>query len=391
MSTLLDQTRRFLDRSRLAAAVGALVTVAAVLAPVASAAAKGPPVELAFLGQAIVPTGTTFEGTTVGGLSSITYDAQRGVFYVLSDDPSQFQPARFYTVALDVSDGQLANGDVRFEDVTTLLAPGGQPYAPFSLDPEGLALTGDRRLVLTSEGFANPLVNPFALVDPFVRRHALDGSFVDSLPVPEPFLPTADRSSGIRHNLAFESVGVPQNGRFAFVATENALFQDGPAATVAGGSPARILRYNLQTGRLDRQWVYVTDPVAQAPVPASQFSVNGLVELLPLNNEFMIAMERSFSVGVPGTGNTIKLYALALPGATDVNGVESLQSQLGSIRPAEKTLLLDLGELGIPLDNVEGLTFGPRLPDGRRSVVLVSDNNFAPAQFTQFLLFALER
>jgi hypothetical protein len=54
-------------------------------------------------------------------------------------------------------------------------------------------------------------------------------------------------------------------------------------------------------------------------------------------------------------------------------------------------LLLDLDELGIPLDNVEGLTLGPRLPDGGRSIVLVSDDNFAASQFTQFLLFALAR
>jgi len=352
-------------RSKLAAAAVALFAVALIPSP---ALAKGPRVDLEFLGQAIVPTATTFQGTTVGGLSSITFDAQRDVFYAVSDDPSQFQPARFYTVALDLSDGHLSNGDVAFTDVTTLLAPGGQPYAPFSLDPEGLALTKDRELILTSEGFAN------SLVDPFVRRYALDGSFLGSLPVPQPFLPTADHSSGVRQNLAFESAGVPNNGRFLFTGTENALFQDGPAATVAGGSPARILRYNLQTGRLDRQWIYESDPVAQLPVPATQFSVNGLVELLPLNNQFLIAMERSFSVGVPGTGNTIKLYEVALPGASDGT--------------AQKTLLLDLDELGIPLDNVEGLTFGPRLPDGRRSVVLVSDNNFAASQFTQFLLFA---
>jgi 3-phytase/alkaline phosphatase D len=372
-------------RATLAAAVGALVTVVGMLAPAAPAVAKGPPLDVQFLGQAIVPTGTMFEGTTVGGLSSITYDGQREVFYAVSDDPSQLQPARFYTVALDLSDGGLTDGDVVFTDVTTLLSPDDQSYAPFSLDPEGLALTKDGELILTSEGFAN------SLIDPFVRRYALDGSFLGSLPVPQPFLPTADRSSGVRQNLAFESAGVPPNGRFVFTATENALFQDGPVATLAGGSPARILRYNLQTGRLDRQWVYWTDPVAEPPVPASQFSVNGLVELLPLNNEFLIAMERSFSVGAPGTGNSIKLYAVALAGATDVNGVAGLQGGFDRVRPVRKTLLLDLDELGIPLDNVEGLTFGPRLPDGRRSLVLVSDNNFAPSQFTQFLLFALDR
>ena len=84
-------------------------------------------------------------------------------------------------------------------------------------------------------------------------------------------------------------------------------------------------------------------------------------------------MERSFSVGAPGTGNTIKLYKV----------------DLGAGPSPAKTLLLDLDELGIPLDNVEGLTFGPRLRHGRRSLVLVSDDNFAATQFTQFLLFAV--
>ena len=35
------------------------------------------------------------------------------------------------------------------------------------------------------------------------------------------------------------------------------------------------------------------------------------------------------------------------------------------------------------------MAFGPKLSHGRRSLLLVSDNNFAPAQFTQFLLFSV--
>jgi hypothetical protein len=193
----------------------------------------------------------------------------------------------------------------------------------------------------------------------------------------------------VRQNLGFESASTPPNGRFFFTGTEAALVQDGPPATLGAGSPARLLRYNLQSGRLDRQYLYWTDPIAQPPVPPTNFAVSGLVELLPLNNEFLLAMERSFSVGVPGTGNTIKLYRVALPGADNVNGAASLAGTVGSVRPAEKTLLIDLDTLGIPLDNVEGMAFGPDLPDGRRSLILVSDNNFAPAQFTQFLLFAV--
>jgi hypothetical protein len=226
------------------------------------------------------------------------------------------------------------------------------------------------------------------LIPPWIRQYTLGGSFIADLPVPDAYTPTADHSSGIRPNLAFESATLPPNGNFLFTGTENALYQDGPAATTANGSPSRLVRYDLQTGRLDRQWVYWDDPVLE---PSSIFSVNGLDELLAINNEFLISMERSFSVGgtVTGTGNSIRLYSVALPGATDVNGVFSLAGKLDQVRPAKKTLLFDLDTLGIPLDNVEGMTLGPTLPDGRRALVLVSDNNFAASQFTQFLLFAL--
>jgi len=46
-------------------------------------------------------------------------------------------------------------------------------------------------------------------------------------------------------------------------------------------------------------------------------------------------------------------------------------------------------ELTTSRSNVEGITLGPTLPDGRQSAVLVSDNNFSPSQLTQFLLFAM--
>jgi len=35
------------------------------------------------------------------------------------------------------------------------------------------------------------------------------------------------------------------------------------------------------------------------------------------------------------------------------------------------------------------MTLGPVLPDGRRALVLVSNNHFVALQFTGFLLFAL--
>ncbi len=369
-------------RRHLILLAGLLAALVLLVSPAGAVSPNAHRPSLQFIGQAIFPTGTQFAGTTVGGLSSIAYDASRNVYYSISDDQSQFNPARFYTISIDVGPTFDA-GDVHFDAVTTIQQPGGGPYPPGGLDPEGLGLTKDHQLILTSEGNTNTLLAPW------VRRYDLAGNYLGDLPVPGYYLPTADHSSGIRFNLAFETAGVPPDGRFVFTANENALYQDGPAATPTNGSPSRILRFNLQTGRLDREYVYENDPVFEPPIPPTQFSVNGIADLLPLNNEFLLSMERSFSVGVPGTGNEIKLYEAALPGATNVLGTPSIAGELGSIRPVKKTLLLDLGTLGIPLDNVEGMTLGPKLPDGRQSLVMVSDNNFAASQFTQFLLFAI--
>ena len=56
-----------------------------------------------------------------------------------------------------------------------------------------------------------------------------------------------------------------------------------------------------------------------------------------------------------------------------------------------KRLILNVEtDLGIVPDNLEGMAFGPALPDGRLPLVLVSDNNFSASQSTQFIVLAVE-
>jgi hypothetical protein len=362
-----------LARSASALLALALAAVVAGSAPAAPSHKRPPGLE--FRGQVTFPTGTMFEGTQIGGLSGIDY-AGRGTFYTLSDDPSQFGPARFYKLRADIRDGRLTPGDISFLEVTTLEQPDGTPFPTASLDPEGFALKGHRRIVVTSEGFTT------RGIDPWIRIFRLDGSHVRSLTVPDQFL--LGPGKGVRQNLGFETAAV--RGKYLWTGSEAALTQDGPAASLTERSPARLLRY--KRGEPGKQYLYFTEMIAEPPVPATNFAVNGLVELLPLDKDSFIAMERSFSVGAPGTGNKIKLFHVELKHADDISRFSSLAGLFGRIDPVQKTLLLNLDVLGIPLDNVEGMAFGPRLRDGRRTLLLVSDNNFAPAQFTQFLLFA---
>jgi hypothetical protein len=55
---------------------------------------------------------------------------------------------------------------------------------------------------------------------------------------------------------------------------------------------------------------------------------------------------------------------------------------------ASKRLVLDVATTGIRrVDNIEGMTFGPKLPNGNRSLIMVSDDNFGNTQISQFLAF----
>ncbi|MDX2244145.1 MAG: phytase [Leptolyngbyaceae cyanobacterium bins.302] len=365
--------------------------------------------EPTFQGQVTIPTGFVPSGaagtpngtaTQLGGLSGVTYDAANNRYFAISDDRAENGPARFYTFTADGGTNPLT---VNFTNVTPLQQADRSLYPRLSLDPEGIALTNKGTVFISSEGEANATAG--RVTNPFVNEYALDGSFVRSLPVPVKFNPQFQdtngngvtdagdtQTSGIRNNLAFESLTLSPNQKTLYTATENALFQDGAAASLTGVSRSRILQYNLVSGQPEKEYLYEVDPVAQTPNPATAFSTNGLVDLLAIDDRgTLLAVERSFSTGVPGTGNTIKIYEVSLQGATDISVYDSLASlssaQLAAIQPAQKRLLLNLDDLNLPTgtDNIEGITFGPKLPDGRQAIVLVSDNNFSPTQFTQIL------
>lgn len=173
-----------------------------------------------FIGEVTFNTGFVYEGTEVEGISGITYDSDADLFYGLSDDrgnrtepaegASPDEPARYYDIAIDLSDGSLNKDDVAFTGVTTLLNVGGNSFNGGAIDPEGIALAENGNLYISSEGDADNLINLF------VAEFASDGQIVDNLPVPEKFLPIVNQSSGIQNNQAFESLTITPNNQFLF-------------------------------------------------------------------------------------------------------------------------------------------------------------------------------
>ena len=338
-----------------------------------------PPADIEFIGSATLPA-TPYEDTEVGGLSAIAFDSETGLFYALSDDPGSRSPSRFYSLSVDLSSGRLSEDGVHIEGVTLLTDRQGRHFAKGVIDGEGLALRPDRTLLVSSEGFVR------GGVPPSIRVVGLDGRERHEFHLPKRWLPReGDPSWGARHNNAFESLTLGPDGSF-FTSTENALLQDGPDTDVDRTSRVRIVRMDAGSGATLGEWVYRTDTVIEPPSVPDAFRTNGLVDLLALDGTSLLALERSFTLG---KGNSIRLFAVSLDGADDVRSIASIEGR-DDIVEVSKRLLVDLGDLDVALDNVEGLTLGPRLEDGRHSLLLISDNNFSSLQVTQVLAFALD-
>ncbi|WP_083468862.1 esterase-like activity of phytase family protein [Nostoc piscinale] len=334
-----------------------------------------------FIGEATLPKSLSFQKTEIGGLSGITYDAKNDLYYVISDDRGQKAPTRFYTFKINLSKGLLENGDVVPVGVTMLLNQNGQNFPPRTTDTEGIALTDKDTVFISSEGDREKLINPF------IKEFSLaSGKSITTLKIPIKFLPDKKAKMGIRNNLAFESLTITPNNQYLFTATENALIQDGSIAKPNVATPCRILQYNLFTKQPESEFLYQTEPVAPLLDITGKFA-SGLPDLLALDNQgHFLSLERSFT----GLGFAIFLFQVSLADADDIRNIDSLLRTSKNIRPVTKQLLLDLRTLDVALDNLEGLTLGPWLPNGQRSLILVSDNNFNSLQRTQFLAFQLK-
>jgi 3-phytase len=358
--------------------------------------AQPAPPTLQLLGELDIPTlSLQADGTTVGGLSGVTYDAKRDVYYVISDDKGDFGPARFYTLKIDI--GLDGIHDVRVIGTTVLDsdadAPGIQPYADSDSDTEEIVLLPDDTLLISSERDRNLV--------PWVRHFALDGTLMGELALPDMFLPASSpgpdgrpvQTRGVRNNLAFEGVTLAPDEDALYLINEEALAQDGPISSPAAGTQVRLSRFEFDaasaTATLSRQHVYRTEPIFASPFPDNQFADNGVSSLLWIRDVLpqfdFLAMERSF---VTGIGNKVAIYGVQVGDADEVSSLAALPQPFAG-RTVSKTLLVDIGSLGVMPDNLEGLVVGPGLPDGRHAVIVLSDDNFSPVQTNQFLLFAI--
>lgn len=379
-------------------------------------------VSLDLVGSYTLPK-QSFEGEPVGGISAIAYDVPRDRLYALSDNRDR---PRFYTC-------QLANltttPTLTIESVTYLKDNQGNPYPPGELDPEGLVLTPAGTLLIASEG------SPRRRIAPAIGEYDLStGQLKTVLPLPTRYIPdsvlnaeatdeaigrTADQAAaqesgqnldqnldqnlgqnpaqspeqtqGIQENLSFESLAInvaPGAGGVyepyrLFVATEGPLLQDLDFAPEIPYKN-RFLHYLIDP----YQTQIISEHLYEMDLAPTGAVLHGLseIEVLDKSGHFL-GLERSYGF----QGLALKLYQLATGGATDISAIASLQGDTSGISPIRKELVLNLADAVTPLENYEAMTFGPTLPNQSKSLLLMSDDNFAPEQATRLLIFQLNQ
>jgi hypothetical protein len=342
---------------------------------------------LRLIGEQRIALKYAFEGTTVGGLSGIDYDAASKSWVMESDDRSEINPARFYRASLDYDSGKFSA--VTLNSVHFFTQPDGSRYpnlAHAKLDrgdqvPDIETIRVDPRdgsLWYGSEG------NRKVGLHPFVRHADRDGKFLATLPTPAMFN-VSKEAIGSRNNMSFEALSFSSDGKSLWLGMEAALYQDGPLATPDHGSVVRITRLD-RAGKVLGQYAYQIEPVASRPAPGREAD-NGVSEILAVNDHQVLVVERAGVSNADGLyTNHVRIYEMETDGATDIQAIPALAG--ATYVPARKRLLLDLEKIGLPrVDNIEGISWGPRLENGRRSLVMISDDNFNPQQVTQILAF----
>jgi hypothetical protein len=341
------------------------------------------------LGEVSITPEAVFGGTAFTGLSAVSYDCTDQLYYVLSDDHDS--EARFYRLQINLSHNGIQKWDII--DCYKLLDSAGKPYPRYDKerknadapDPEGIVVDRFRRVLYwSSEG----VVTDAGQQNPSLRIAGFDGKYLGEFTVPSNFAMSAGRTSGPRNNASLEGLGLSPDGRFLYATLELPLYEDGEPPTPTSGALTRITVFDLDSRKALRQWAYPLDPFPTASLdddgllkPAWQY--NGIADIIGLSSTAMLVLERAVSSRVG-----VRVYLAEADEATDVHDMESLRGT--PLTPLRKTLVVNLASIpGLRAENFEGMTFGPKLTDGRQSMLFVSDNDHDPARFTHILAMAI--
>ncbi len=368
-----------------------------------------------------LPPGTPDQANLnrLGFYSDLSYNPRDGHWYALSDRgpgggvidyATRVQKLR---IPLDRRSGRIgqpvvertvlfsARGRDSFNGLNPALLNGDAAELGLSFDPEGLAIGRNGHFYVADE------------YGPSLYEFAPNGRFLHAFAIPENLRPrtaagaldyVGDRKQiarGRQDNRGFEGLSLNASGDKLYAVMQDPLTEEGSKDDGRRGRNVRIVEFDLRSRRASAQYLYQLEPIAalNALDPSSEddFSATqqgrsiGLSAIVALSDSEFLVLERdNRGLGVEATAAPVhkRVYRISLRGASDVSarslaGLDELPAGVRAVRKApELDILAALrasGARDVP-EKLEGLAIGPRLRDGRRLVLIGSDNDYSVTQ-----------
>lgn len=349
----------------------------------------------------------TFPANIFGGISAVDYSGHGNEYWFLSDrgplDGAVDWPCRLHRVRLDISSDESGKGATKLAATIletvflqdehghrfTGLASAFTPTAehPVRLDPEGLRVSPKGTFYISDE--YGPRLMEFSRNGRLIRELDVPAHYQVTRPATSWKVENPQNDHGRQCNRGMEGLAISGDGKRLFGIMQSPLLQDCKEQQNSKKKPKGLncrMPVFSSAGNLDSEFVYQLDD--------GKFKLN---EILECSDDQLLAIERD---GEPGAKARCKhLMLVSTKGATNIAGrKEALTDDLPSaIHPVHKTLLIDLLDPKWHLagdqmpEKIESLAFGPDLEDGRRLLIVASDNDFQMDNPTVIYAFAIPK
>jgi 3-phytase len=350
----------------------------AVILIFAVAIAQAKSLKLELYADTVLPQKGSLKGEAVGGISGFSWDGQK--LWAVSDDRGKFGSPRFYEMDLKISSGKV---EIKPTKVHKLQVPDKK----WILDLEALVLLPSNEIILSTEGDNN--TKPRSMPHIFVTDR--DGEYKSDLPIPDIFLPEAIglQTKGIENNRGFEGVTATADGKNIYALNEYPVIADQPKKDDTN-LWLRLVHFTKdgETYKVTEEFPYLLEHYSNSDKGPEVF--RGVSEILYVSDNKFLVLERGARLSAKGLLYTGAIYLVDFQGTKDISKIASLST--AEVSSPRKEKLVDFEELS-PKDkvqNFECLSWGPALPDGRKTLLVMSDNNFSSREKTQLLVFAVK-
>ena len=329
--------------------------------------------KIKYLDEFILENNLSFNTHEIGGLSGIDFN---GNDYVVISDKSK--KPELYSVNINIENDNIHS--IEFNNRIILKCNSVEIF-----DAESIRFLPNSDYLVSTEGSINSHQNPEIL------HINSNGECTKNYSLPSHF--QLNSFNKPRHNGVFEGLTVNSTSDGFWVINEIPLKEDGKKPKLINThSPVRLSHYNLNESQPNFQFSYDLERLIK--IPLLPFAINGATEILQLDSNHILVLERSYSAGHKTNGNRVKLFLINLKEVKNTLEINSLKRSKEFA--VDKILVFDSKKIKNELkynliDNIEGLTFGPELKNGNKSLILMSDNNFSSLgkQFNQFILLEL--